>query len=100
MLNTLILTFLIFIVDGRHFLFLYVTWYIFSKFLIDGKKAIFTNKTVSYYRQHEQNTIGLKQFDESSFNKALNVKIKHQPEILSINVNFEFHMHVNYSCQI
>ena len=52
-------------------------WYIFSKFLIGGKKAIFTNETVTYYRQHEQNTIGLKQLDELSFKKGLNVKMQH-----------------------
>lgn len=72
-------------------------WYIFSKFLIDGKKAIFTNKTVSYYRQHEQNTIGLKQFDESSFNKALNVKIKHYKALSKLNMYFDLELNNLYT---
>ena len=67
-------------------------WYIFSKFLIDGKKAIFTNKTVSYYRQHEQNIIGLKQLDELSFKNGLNVKIKHYEALNKLNNCFDIYL--------
>jgi len=62
-------------------------WYIFSKLLIDGKKAIFTNDTVSYYRQHDFNTIGLKPLDELSFKFALNVKIQHYKALNKLNKN-------------
>jgi hypothetical protein len=63
-----------------------VDWYIFSRFLLKGLKAVFTNETISFYRQYEQNIIGLKQLDEKSFNKAKNVKIKHF-KALSLNEN-------------
>jgi len=64
-------------------------WYIFSMLLIAGKKAIFTNETVSYYRQHGQNIIGLKQLDEISFNLALKVKIKHYKALNKLSKRFD-----------
>ena len=36
-----------------------VDWYFFKNLLAQGLKAIFTNETESYYRQHENNEIGL-----------------------------------------
>ena len=36
-----------------------VDWYFFKRLLEKGLKAIFTNETITYYRQHEKNTIGL-----------------------------------------
>jgi len=36
-----------------------VDWYFFKGLLEKGLKAIFTNETITYYRQHEKNTIGL-----------------------------------------
>jgi hypothetical protein len=63
-----------------------VDWYIFSNFLLKGYKAVFTDETISFYRQYEQNIIGLKQLDEKSFNKVKNIKIKHF-KALSVNGN-------------
>lgn len=63
-----------------------VDWYIFSNLLLKGYKAVFTDETISFYRQYEQNIIGLKQLDEKSFNKVRNIKIKHF-KALSINGN-------------
>jgi hypothetical protein len=63
-----------------------VDWYIFSNFLLKGCKAVFTDETISFYRQYEQNIIGLKQLDEKSFNKVKNIKIKHF-KALSVNGN-------------
>jgi hypothetical protein len=63
-----------------------VDWYIFSRFLLKGLKAVFTNETISFYRQYEQNIIGLKQLDEKSFDKAKNIKIKH---FKALNLNEE-----------
>jgi hypothetical protein len=63
-----------------------VDWYIFSNLLLKGYKAVFTNETISFYRQYEQNIIGLKQLDEKSFNKVKNIKIKHF-KALSMNGN-------------
>lgn len=36
-----------------------VDWYFFKILLKQGLKAIFTNETMSFYRQYENNTIGL-----------------------------------------
>ena len=36
-----------------------VDWFFFKRLLEKGFKAIFTNETVTYYRQHEKNSIGL-----------------------------------------
>ena len=36
-----------------------VDWYFFKKILGQGLKALFTNETESFYRQHKNNTIGL-----------------------------------------
>lgn len=36
-----------------------VDWFFFKKILKQGLKAQFTNETESFYRQHENNTIGL-----------------------------------------
>ena len=35
-------------------------WYFFKTLLKQGLKAVFTNEIVTYYRQYENNTIGLK----------------------------------------
>lgn len=64
-------------------------WFIFSKLLIEGKRAIFTNKTVSYYRQHELNTIGMKQSNEKFLKKNLDVKIKHYKALNQLYKSFE-----------
>jgi glycosyltransferase involved in cell wall biosynthesis len=36
-----------------------VDWFLFKQLLKSGKKAIFTNKIITFYRQHLNNTIGL-----------------------------------------
>ena len=36
-----------------------VDWFFFKKILKKGLKAVFTNETVSFYRQHENNSVGL-----------------------------------------
>jgi len=54
-----------------------VDWYFFSTLLLLGKKAIFTNDTVTYYRQHNANTVGIGNVDEQSVLKTLSVKLIH-----------------------
>ncbi|WP_419777603.1 glycosyltransferase family 2 protein [Malaciobacter marinus] len=63
-----------------------VDWYFFTLLLCEGQKAIFTNETVSYYRQYEENTVGIKELDEGSFQKTLKVK-KLQYEALKDKIN-------------
>lgn len=66
-----------------------VDWYIFSILLLKNKKAIFTNETVSYYRQHQQNTVGLKKIDKESFEKGIDVKQKHYEALNQTNEQFD-----------
>jgi len=40
-----------------------VDWYLYKTLLKKGFKSIFTNKAITFYRQHQKNTIGLK-FDK------------------------------------
>lgn len=69
-----------------------VDWYVFSLLLMSGKKSIFTNETVSCYRQHEQNTIGLKKLDKESFKKGINVKQKHYEALNKIDKQFDLEL--------
>lgn len=69
-----------------------VDWYIFSIFLMNGKKAIFTNETVSFYRQHQQNIVGLKNIDEVSFENGIKVKQKHYKALNQIDNQFDLEL--------
>ena len=44
-----------------------VDWYFFRTLLGQGLKAIFTNETVSFYRQYENNTVGLSVEDNTYY---------------------------------
>jgi len=44
-----------------------VDWYFFKILLKQGLKAIFTNETVSFYRQHENNIVGLSNEDNTYY---------------------------------
>lgn len=70
-----------------------VDWYIFSIFLLKNKKAIFTNETTSFYRQYQQNTIGLKELNEISFKNGINVKKKHYEALNKIYKQFNLELH-------
>lgn len=69
-----------------------VDWYIFTLLLLDNKKAIFTNETVSYYRQYNNNTIGIKGIDLASFKRSIEVKKKHYRSLSLLTNNFSEEM--------
>jgi len=52
-------------------------WYLFTILLLKGHKAIFTNETVTFYRQHGHNIVGLGQRSKESLLRTLSVKEKH-----------------------
>jgi len=54
-----------------------VDWYFFSNLLLNNKKAIFTNDTITYYRQHDSNTAGIGTINASTILKAIKVKLIH-----------------------
>lgn len=44
-----------------------VDWYLFQNMLTQGLKALFTNETISYYRQYENNIVGLSVEDNTYY---------------------------------
>ncbi|MEL6255799.1 MAG: glycosyltransferase [Bacteroidota bacterium] len=54
-----------------------VDWMLFSRMLLNGKKAIFSSDTFIYYRQHSGNQIGIKNSDEGKILKGIEIKYLH-----------------------
>ncbi|MDN5059235.1 glycosyltransferase [Aliarcobacter butzleri] len=69
-----------------------VDWYIFTILLVHGKKAIFTNETVSFYRQYQENIVGIKEIDENSFQKGVDVKRRHYEVLNKISKQFDLEL--------
>jgi len=67
------------ILDNIHFDkdLIAVDWYLYSTLLLRNKKAIFTNKTITYYRQYANNTIGIGANTTETILKGISVKSKH-----------------------
>ena len=53
-----------------------VDWMIFTDMLLRGASAIFKTDSVSFYRQHEQNTVGLKNLSIKKINHGITVQIQ------------------------
>ena len=66
-----------------------VDWYLFALELIKKKKAIFTDKTVTYYRQHDNNLVGLKATTPESIQHGQLVKRSHYQAMSKISDSFE-----------
>tara|TARA_B100000795_G_scaffold267342_1_gene251983 strand:- start:2883 stop:3731 length:849 start_codon:yes stop_codon:yes gene_type:complete len=58
-------------------------WYIFSLALLKSGVALFTNETQTFYRQYNENTVGIGKLNKELFFKGVAVKLKHY-ELLSI----------------
>jgi glycosyltransferase involved in cell wall biosynthesis len=55
-----------------------VDWFFFSVLLIKGRRAVFTNSTLTFYRQHGENAVGLgEQPGRMRVLRALGVKALH-----------------------
>ncbi len=55
-----------------------VDWFLFSVLLLDkSNKAVFTSDTQTFYRQYDDNTVGMKVLTEESYRLGLKVKEKH-----------------------
>lgn len=59
-------------------------WYFFSVLLLQNRRSVFTNKTVTNYRQYEGNLVGLKKIDEESFLRGVKVKELHYQALKKI----------------
>lgn len=53
-----------------------VDWMIFTDMLLRGATAIFISDSESFYRQHDQNTAGLKNLSAEKIRRALRVQIQ------------------------
>lgn len=65
-----------------------VDWYFFTCLLLKGAKAIFTNEFSTFYRQHDNNTVGLGTITEESIIRTLKVKLIHYKNIISESSNY------------
>ncbi|OBT09103.1 hypothetical protein A9267_08815 [Shewanella sp. UCD-FRSSP16_17] len=54
-----------------------VDWYFFSSLLMRGARAKFISNVVTFYRQHDSNTVGLAGFSADKIKKILKVKKIH-----------------------
>jgi len=54
-----------------------VDWYLYSILLLQNRKALFTNKTITYYRQYENNTVGIGVRTIETILKGIWIKEKH-----------------------
>ncbi len=60
-------------------------WYLFTTLISRGAKAVFTDRTVTFYRQHRENTIGLKKISVDSILTGIKVKAAHYRELSGIS---------------
>lgn len=77
-----------------------VDWYFFSHLLLKNKRAIFTNDTVSYYRQHDENTAGIGIINASSILKAIDVKLIHYRFMKKENNQYKYLYEQTYQLAI
>lgn len=54
-----------------------VDWYLFSNFLIRCKNAVFTTRVKTFYRQHDNNTVGFCGLSQEGIRHSLDVKKIH-----------------------
>ncbi len=79
------------ILDNVHFDkdLIAVDWYLYTTLLLRNKTAIFTNKTITYYRQYANNTIGIGSKSIQSILKGISIKNKHYSLLRKENTIFK-----------
>ena len=66
-----------------------VDWFFFSVLLSEGKKAVFTNEAITFYRQYVGNITGLGKVTGESILNGIDVKLKHYQLMKKGNHQFE-----------
>ncbi len=51
-------------------------WYLFSRLLLDGNKGVFVNGCFTYYRFHDNNTIGKLRRSDEAIRKEVEIKLQ------------------------
>ncbi|GGG25251.1 hypothetical protein [Pontibacter amylolyticus] len=64
-------------------------WIFFSQLVRNEKKALFTAQGTVGYRQHSNNTIGLKKVTQARILKTINCKIEFYSELVKMGYSFE-----------
>jgi len=59
-------------------------WYIYSQLLLLDLKAIFTNKCITFYRQHENNLVGIGTYSKIDLINILNIRKIHFQAMLDL----------------
>lgn len=54
-----------------------IDWVLFSRMLLAGSSAIFSNESFIYYRQHSANSIGIKDLTQERLQRGINIKYRH-----------------------
>lgn len=67
-----------------------VDWYFFTKLLLEKHSIGFVPEALTYYRQHENNEIGIGDFKVESFRKLTQLKIDHYNHILNLDNGHNF----------
>lgn len=62
-----------------------VDWYIYSRVLLNGFEAVYTDEVITYYRQYEGNTIGLGHLNADFYLRSLKVKELHYQQLSVLN---------------
>jgi len=79
-----------------------VDWLFFTEILYRHPKAVFTNKTYTYYRQHENTLAGIGRFDLQQLEKEIAVKKQHYNSLRTLDPLFEYYYRevCDFDCRI
>lgn len=69
-----------------------VDWYFFSLLILHCGMAQFTNKSLTFYRQHDSNIADIESFNESQVLKELRVKKLHYKQLAKIDTVFSCYL--------
>lgn len=65
-----------------------VDWYFFTILLLKENRAIFTNECITFYRQYENNTVGINDTTEEAIKKGVLVKLNHYKLLQATDLRF------------
>lgn len=72
-----------------------VDWYLFSTLLCQSKRAVFTNQAVTYYRQHQANTVGIGRMSIESIRQSLQVRSIHYQHMMAVSADYQADLDAN-----
>ena len=64
-------------------------WYMFTRMLLEGSKAVFTNETTTYYRQYDSNLVGMKMMTMESLKREVSIKLGHYRALQKENDRYD-----------